>query len=323
MEPSDAHRNHPDLNALTLPELAAQLRQTGLTDRLIKLAFDEDLGESAHDWTGELMFTPEDQRRVQMRAREPGVLAGVEFLDDLVNAFSQPGEIECEVFMRDGECLEPGSVIAELSGSARAIVRLERTMLNLIARMSAIATRTNHFVTLVQGTDAQICDTRKTTPGLRAFEKYAVRCGGGTTHRMGLFDAVLIKDNHLAGIEGPEMASKIAAKLEAVAAKIASEAIGLWFVQVEVDTLEQLEGVLAAKPGTVDIILLDNMSTDQLRKAVAMRDALADGTGPQLEASGGISETTVSSIAQSGVDRISIGGLTHQAQSIDIGLDAI
>tara|TARA_R110002072_G_scaffold271010_1_gene430813 strand:+ start:28038 stop:28997 length:960 start_codon:yes stop_codon:yes gene_type:complete len=318
MEPSDAHRNHPDLNALTLPELAAHLRQTGLTARLITLAFDEDLGESAHDWTGELMFAPEDQRRVQMRAREPGVLAGVEFLDDLIKAFSQPGEIECVVSMDDGECLEPGSVIAELSGSARAIVRLERTMLNLIARMSAIATRTNHFVTLVQGTEAQICDTRKTTPGLRAFEKYAVRCGGGTTHRMGLHDAVLIKDNHLAGIEG----SNIAAKLEAVSAKINQEHIGLWFVQVEVDTLEQLEGVLSAKPGTVDIVLLDNMSTDQLRKAVAMRDALADGTGPQLEASGGISETTVSSIALCGVDRISIGGLTHQAQSIDIGLDA-
>jgi len=269
------------------------------------------------------MFAPEDQRRVQMRAREPGVLAGVEFLPDLIKAFSLPAQIEYSVAMRDGECLAPGSVIAELSGSARAIVRLERTMLNLIARMSAIATRTNHFVTLVQGMQAKICDTRKTTPGLRAFEKYAVRSGGGTTHRMGLFDAVLIKDNHLAGIEGPDMVSKIAAKLEAVAAKINHEHIGLWFVQVEVDTLEQLEGVLLAKPGTVDIVLLDNMSTDQLRKAVAMRDRLAGGTGPQLEASGGISETTVSSIAQCGVDRISIGGLTHQAQSIDIGLDSV
>jgi len=252
-----------------------------------------------------------------MRARESGVAAGMEFLGDLVEVFGRLGTISFTPKVSDSDQLEPGTVMGEFQGSARAIVALERTMLNLISRLSGIATRTDRFVNLVDGTKAKICDTRKTTPGLRAFEKYAVRCGGGVTHRMGLYDAILIKDNHIAGVEGTDLGTK----LELVAAKIASEHTKLWFVQVEVDTLDQLASVLGAKAGTVDIVLLDNMSTDQLTQAVAMRDQAHSAV--LLEASGGVSESTVRAIAQCQVDRISIGGLTHQAQSLDIGLDAV
>ena len=310
-----------DLNTLSLVDFAAYLRRNGHTRRLIELARVEDLGNPAHDWTGELMFGPEDQRRVQLRTRDSGVLAGITFLDDLIEVFDPGGTVGCTPMMHDGDALVPGDVLAEIQGNARTIVAMERTMLNLIARMSGIATRTNAFVSLVDGTHAKVCDTRKTTPGLRAFEKFAVRCGGGTTHRMGLYDAVLIKDNHLAGVAGDEIPSKI----ESIVDRVQSQGTALWFIQIEVDTLDQLEQVLRTKPGTVDIVLLDNMSIEQLARAVQQRDASksSGGTGPMLEASGGVSDKTVGAIAQTGVDRISIGGLTHQAQSLDIGLDII
>ncbi|PCI06912.1 nicotinate-nucleotide diphosphorylase (carboxylating) [bacterium] len=317
MERTDTPAKQQDLNTLTLPEFAELLRQSGYTRRLIELARDEDLGEPAHDWTGELMFASDDQSSVQMRSREPGVVAGLAFLKELVDAFDGMGEILWAAKVNDGDRVEPGTVLAEFSGNARALVALERTMLNLISRLSGIAARTNQFVQLVETTNAKICDTRKTTPGLRAFEKYAVRCGGGTTHRMGLYDAVLIKDNHLAGVSCENLATKI----EAVAYKIDNEATKLWFVQVEVDTLDQLKQVLGAKAGVVDIVLLDNMTIEELSQAVAMRDGSESRV--LLEASGGVSKATVSAIARTGVDRISVGGLTHQAQSLDIGLDSV
>ncbi len=317
MERADTHAKQQDLNTLTLPEFANFLRQSGYTGRLIDLARDEDLGEPTHDWTGELMFAPDDRSSVLMRSRETGIVAGLAFLNDLVDAFDGIGEIRWTAKVNDGDRVEPGTVLAEFSGNARALVALERTMLNLISRLSGIAARTNLFVQLVESTNTKICDTRKTTPGLRAFEKYAVRCGGGTTHRMGLYDAVLIKDNHLAGIEGKDLATKI----ESVAHKIDKEGTKLWFVQVEVDTLDQFKEVLRAKAGVVEIVLLDNMTTQQLSQAVKLRDE--SGSGILLEASGGVSHDTVAQIARTGVDRISIGGLTHQAQSLDIGLDSV
>ncbi len=302
---------------MTLPELADFLRQSGHLRRLIELAYDEDLGHPPRDWTGRVMLAPDDQHRVVMRTREAGIISGIAFLQDLLGVFGPSGQIQWEAKVTDGESIAPGTVLAEFSGNARAIVALERTMLNLIARLSGIATRTAEFVALVQGTRAKICDTRKTTPGLRAFEKYAVRCGGGTTHRMGLYDAVLIKDNHLARTNLEDFATRI----KEAAYKAQSEAgARVWFVQVEVDTLEQLEQVLGIEAGVVDIVLLDNMTPAQLARAVRRRDER--GSCVLLEASGGVSETTCRAIAQSGVDRISIGGLTHQAQSLDIGLDA-
>ncbi|MEX0876975.1 MAG: carboxylating nicotinate-nucleotide diphosphorylase [Phycisphaerales bacterium] len=306
-----------DLNALSLGGFAEHLRGTGAPRRLLELAHDEDLGDPPCDATGELMLGETDTRRVQVRSRSAGIVSGLAFLPDLIEVFADKGQITCWPHLEDGQAIEPGSVLAELSGDARAIVRIERTLLNLIARMSGIATRTAEFVGLVDGTTARICDTRKTTPGLRAFEKYAVRCGGGTTHRMGLYDAVLIKDNHLAGMAE----SDYAAALTRVAAAARGRERPVWFVQVEVDTLDQLARVLSAPQGTVDMVLLDNMGTDQLRRAVEMRDAA--GSGPLLEASGGVSRESVREIAQTGVDRISIGGLTHQAQSLDLGLDAV
>jgi len=305
-----------DPNSLTIAQFAGFLRQTGLPQRLIELARDEDLGGSLRDWTGEEMFAPSDTRRVLIRSRAAGIIAGVEFLPDLVAVFAQPGEIQCEAMVSDGDEIRVGTVIAELSGNARSIVRLERTMLNLLSRMSGIATRTSVFVELVSGTNAKICDTRKTTPGLRAFEKYSVRCGGGTTHRMGLYDAILIKDNHLDGIKDQDLATRIAS----LAYKRENKGTALWFVQVEVDRLEQFAKVLEIKPGVVDMVLLDNMNPDKLAQAVRMRAGA--GADLLLEASGGVSEDTARAIAESGVDRISIGGLTHQATSLDLGLDA-
>ena len=309
------HASKRDLNALTLPEFGSFLRDTGYPRRLLELASDEDLGYPPHDWTGELMFAQDDQREVVMRSRSDGIVAGIEFIGDLLEVFDQGNQIEWNPIACDGQCIESGDDLAKFSGNARALVRLERPMLNLIARMSGIATLTNVYVRLVDSSKTKVCDTRKTTPGLRAFEKYAVRCGGGTTHRMGLNDAVLIKDNHLAGLNAEQLANKI----EAVAQRARDEGLSLWFVQVEVDTIEQLDSVLSTKPGMVDIILLDNMTPETLRRCVRLRDE--SGLPVLLEASGGITKATIAEVGSTGVDRISIGALTHQAQSLDIGLD--
>lgn len=312
---SSAADRIPDPNALSLNDFAQQLRHVGLADRLLNLARDEDMGVPARDWTGELMFAPADMREVCLRAREPGVVSGLCFLPDLIAVFSPDNDIEHELHIADGQPIAPGDTLATLRGNARAIVALERTMLNLISRMSGIATRTRRFVGLVQGTGAKVCDTRKTTPGLRVFEKYAVRCGGGTTHRIGLYDAVLIKDNHIAGCTPDQ----IATRLREVAYTLSERSARLRFVQIEVDTLDQLDRVLDVCSGIVEIILLDNMSPDQLAQGVRMRDER--GIGVLLEASGGVNEQTIVAIAGSGVDRISVGGLTHQARSLDLGLD--
>lgn len=316
MHSIDARDPSLDPSADTLGEFSQRLRNTGFVRRLIELARDEDLGSPAHDWTGELMFEPDATRSVVLRSRQRGIVAGLAFLPDLIEVFADAGEIECECRMSDGDAIEAGSVIATLRGNARAIVRLERTMLNLISRMSGIATLTRQYVDLIEGTNASICDTRKTTPGLRVFEKYAVRCGGGVTHRMGLHDAVLIKDNHIAGMN-PSM---IATELAQLAYKLDSQGVRLWFVQIEVDSITQLEGVLQADHDALGLVLLDNMTPAQLRQAVEMRNRC--GSSLLLEASGGVNERTVRAIADSGVERISIGALTHQAQSIDLGLDS-
>lgn len=301
---------------LPLSKLASDLRYSGLIHRLIRLAHDEDLGPTTHDWTGELMFSLDQTSSVSLTMREGGAVSGLEFVPDILKVFVRPSEsVEWIPAVHDGDSVVAGTSLGRLEGSSIAIVRLERTLLNLVARLSGIATRTRKFVDLVQGTNACICDTRKTTPGLRVFEKYAVRCGGGVSHRMGLHDALLIKDNHLAGLD------KSAFKDRLQTASAQAREHNLSFVQVEVDTLNQLEWVLQLDAGIVDIVLLDNMPAETLIQAVKMRD----DTDPKLilEASGGVSEATVTRIAETGVDRISIGGLTHQAVSLDIGLDAL
>lgn len=298
----------------SLPEFASFLRSNGQIQRLLQIAYDEDLGPDAHDWTGELMFTSDQSSSANLSLREPATIAGLAFVSDILELFVRDGEsIVWQPAVQDGEQLEAGTPLGTLSGSSIALVRLERTLLNLVSRLSGIATRTRNFVNLAQGTNASICDTRKTTPGLRAVEKYAVRCGGGISHRMGLYDALLVKDNHLAGLDESAFKDRV------TVASSKARAQHLSFVQVEVDTLTQFKWILALDQGVCDIVLLDNMPPEILTQAVALRDA--SNPSLLLEASGGISESTLPSFAQTGIDRISIGGLTHQAVSVDIGLD--
>ncbi|MBO6739463.1 MAG: carboxylating nicotinate-nucleotide diphosphorylase [Phycisphaerales bacterium] len=306
-----------DPNDLSLNDFAQQLRRGGFIDRLLNLARDEDMGVPARDLTGELMFAPSDTREVLLRARQDGIAAGLAFMPDLIAVFSAENDIEHEIMLRDGDAVRAGVTMARLKGNAREIVAMERTMLNLLSRMCGIATLTSAYVDLVAGTSAKICDTRKTTPGLRVLEKYAVRCGGGTTHRMGLHDAVLIKDNHIAGLSEKELATK----LPDLTYTMTGSDAPIWFVQVEVDSLDQLRAVLSAESGMGDIVLLDNMTPEMLREAVAIRDE--SGVRVLLEASGGVNQRTVRAIAETGVERISVGSLTHQAQSIDLGLDSV
>ncbi|MEQ9207024.1 MAG: carboxylating nicotinate-nucleotide diphosphorylase [Phycisphaerales bacterium] len=324
MTASDSHDSSSGLarrtQELSLPDFAAKLRETGYIRRLLELARDEDLMSSAddqpHDWTGELMFTPEQHASANLVIREEGIVAGLAFVPDIINVFLRDNErMDWTPKIKDGTPVDPSTTLGTLSGSSIALVRIERTILNLLSRLSGIATKTNHAVQLVQGTNTHICDTRKTTPGLRVFEKYAVRCGGGTSHRMGLHDALLIKDNHLAGLD------ESAFKARVHAASIQAREHKLEFVQVEVDTLEQLGWLLSMDATSADIVLLDNMPPETLTKAVTMRNE--SNPNLLLEASGGINDTTLPAVAKSGVDRISMGALTHQAISLDIGLDTL
>jgi nicotinate-nucleotide pyrophosphorylase (carboxylating) len=240
-----------------------------------------------------------------MRAREPLVVAGLEFAKA---AFLQlSSAVKVEFLVHDGTHVACGDNLLRISGSARAILSAERVALNFVQRLSGIATLTAQYVAAVKGTRAQILDTRKTTPGWRRFEKYAVACGGGRNHRIGLFDMVLIKDNHLAALRN-EKPNAVAAAVRQARKKFPKLKI-----EVEADTLEQ---AAQAAEADADIILLDNMSVEQMRQAVKIAKGHA-----KTEASGGVSLATVRSIAGSGVDFISVGALTHSARAVDIGLD--
>lgn len=243
-------------------------------------------------------------------ARTPGVVAGLPVLS-LVARRLELGT-RCELNVHDGDRVERGTEIAHIAGNMRALLMLERTALNFLQRLSGVATLTARFVAAVSGTKARILDTRKTAPGWRALEKYAVRCGGGRNHRIGLYDAVLIKDNHLAWLAHGGVADPIA---EAVKTARANSTTGT-VVEVEVDDLDQLDKALAIYP---DIILVDNLGPDILQEAVRRRDARAPAV--RLEASGGVNLATVAALARTGVDRISVGALTHSAPALDIGLD--
>jgi nicotinate-nucleotide pyrophosphorylase (carboxylating) len=276
---------------------------------LIELALTEDLGQ-AGDITSAATIPREALGRARLVARAPGVLAGLPVVQQMVEQFDLTQD--WRPHLPDGAALEPGSLIAELAGPVRAILALERTALNFLQRLSGIATQTARFVAATRGTRAAIYDTRKTTPGWRALEKYAVRCGGGRNHRMGLFDAVLIKDNHLDALRSQGVADAVGTAV--ASARRAS--CGSVAIEVEVDTLEQLDAALRCGP---DIILVDNLGPESLFEAVRRRDASAPGI--TLEASGGISLETVAAVARTGVDRISVGALTHSAPALDIALD--
>ncbi len=272
-------------------------------DRAVKAALAEDIGGG--DVTTLATVPSSAVARALMKAREPLVVAGLAFAK---RAFQQLApSTEFTHCASDGEVLKEGGILLELTGPARAILTAERVALNFIQRLSGVATLTAQFVEAVKGTNAHILDTRKTTPGWRRFEKYAVTCGGGRNLRLGLYDMALIKDNHLAVLRG-EPPNAVAAAIQRVRAKFPNLK-----VEVEADTLEQAEQAAAAG---ADIILLDNMTLIQLRLAVQNVRGRAE-----TEASGGVNLASVRAIAETGVTYISVGALTHSARAVDIGLD--
>jgi nicotinate-nucleotide pyrophosphorylase (carboxylating) len=276
--------------------------------RLVELALAEDLG-STGDRTSEALIPADQPGRAVFVARVPGIVAGVP-VAGLVIAAVDP-TLNLDVHVPDGSPVERGNRIATVAGPLRSILIAERTALNFMQRLSGVATLTRKYVDAISGLKAKVLDTRKTTPGWRLLEKYAVRVGGGSNHRIGLHDGILIKDNHLAGLGDPTTAVRRAVELSR--AHPGNDGLP---VEVEVDSLEQLEQALAVLP---EIVLLDNMPPDRLRAAVARRDAVAPGT--LLEASGGVNLSTIRAIAETGVDRISVGAVTHSAPALDIALD--
>jgi nicotinate-nucleotide pyrophosphorylase (carboxylating) len=282
---------------------------------LVRLAIREDLDRGVDLTT--ISTVPESlNAQADIVARVPGMAAGFAVLESIVRDLDAP--IECKIYQQDGQAFEKGDVLATISGPARDLLTCERTILNFLGRLCGIATWTARHVEKISGTGAELNDTRKTTPGWRRLEKYAVRCGGGTNHRTGLFDAVLIKDNHLA-CRAHESGRKLTPREAVEHARAFLKEYGSpenTVVQIEVDTLEQLLSALQANP---DIILLDNMDCCTLEKAVAYRNDGFDGV--LLEASGGVNLDTIGAIAHTGVDRISVGALTHSATNLDLGLD--
>jgi len=275
---------------------------------LVRTALFEDL-RGRVDLTTQLMIPDQAQGTIQIVSRQPGVLAGGVIIPLIIEEL--PGTVELTDLLPDGSPLQPGTVIARLQGAVRTLLTAERTILNFMTMLSGVATLTNQYVLAVAGTPARILETRKTLPGLRALQKYAVRCGGGTNHRIGLYDAVLVKDNHLAWYHSQHAGSLA----DAVRHVRTGAPVGMT-IEFEVDSLQQLEEMLPARP---DIVLLDNMTTEQLQLAVHLRDVAAPEV--LLEASGGVNLATVAAIARTGVDRISIGAITHSAPALDLGFD--
>ncbi|WP_404405029.1 carboxylating nicotinate-nucleotide diphosphorylase [Pelagibacterium halotolerans] len=271
-----------------------------IVEAAVRMAFAEDLGQ-AGDITSQATIGPNATAVARINARESGVICG---LDCALAAFSAIGDgLSVETFLRDGDRVEAGTAVLQVSGNARLVLAAERTALNFMTHLSGIATLTRRFADAVSHTPAHICCTRKTTPGLRALEKYAVRCGGGHNHRYGLDDAILIKDNHIA----------VAGSVTEAVAAARTFAGHLVAIEVEVDTLTQLAEALDAG---AEAVLLDNMSNEVLREAVALTAGRA-----KLEASGNVTLERVASIAESGVDYISTSRITMAAIPLDLGLD--
>ncbi len=310
-----------DWNALALPQLFEALARADATEAVTR-AFAEDLGTdhlgTDHlgvgglnaDVTSVVTIGAETRGRARVVSRSSGVIAGLR----VVELIAQRVNLALTIHVDDGQRVERGTRIATLEGPLRALLACERTMLNFLTLLSGNATLASQFVEAIHPSHAVICDTRKTLPGLRTLQKYATRCGGATLHRIGLFDAVLLKDNHLAAMEPTELAARVrSASLDARARQPVA------FVECEVDSLEQLDQLLTLEAGVLDMVLLDNMTPAMLAEAVRRRDLSAPHL--LLEASGGVRLDTVRRIAASGVDRISVGAITHSAAALDIGLD--
>jgi nicotinate-nucleotide pyrophosphorylase (carboxylating) len=287
-------------------------RERRAAEVLIVQALVEDLGEKG-DITSTAIIPSHARGSARLVARSPGVLAGLMAVEQLAAEFELFDH--WEPLLADGDSLEPGSVIARVAGPMRSLLAMERIALNFLQRLSGIATLTARFVAAVAGTRAAIYDTRKTTPGWRALEKYAVRCGSGLNHRFGLYDAILIKDNHLAWLEAAAGSGGPDPIAAAIAAARANTRPGTT-VEIEVDSLEQLDRALVCCP---DIVLVDNLKPEVVAEAVRRRDNVAPLV--QLEASGGVNLASVRALAETGVDRISIGALTHSAPALDLAFD--
>ncbi|MGB9026688.1 MAG: carboxylating nicotinate-nucleotide diphosphorylase [Rhodomicrobium sp.] len=270
---------------------------------VVRAALEEDLG-LAGDITTNALIPADAVSEATLALREDGRIAGLPLAIAAFRALDPQMAIETHI--HEGALAGAGTAIVRLSGKTRAILSAERAALNLLQHLSGVATATHHFVEAVAGTHARIVCTRKTTPGLRAFEKYAVRAGGGSNHRFGLFDAVLIKDNHIAA------AGSVSAAIERAHAAVGH----MVKIEVEVDTMAQLEEALHHP---IDAVLLDNMAVPELKNAVARAKALRPAI--LCEASGGVRLVTVRAIAETGVDMISVGALTHSVAALDIGLD--
>ncbi len=277
----------------TLPRL--------LIDDAITAALREDWGR-AGDVTGQATIPAEAQADAKIVSRQSGRVSGMDLVESVCR-LTDPS-LHFETYALDGDEITPGQTVAKIKGPARALLACERVGLNFLGHLSGIATATAAFVEAISHTRAKIVCTRKTTPGLRAFEKYAVRCGGGANHRFGLDDAVLIKDNHIA----------VAGGVRTAIDRARAFAGHLMKIEIEVDTLDQLNEAIEARP---DVIMLDNMDPDMLRTAVA----IVKGSNILLEASGGITLKSAGAIAEAGVDLISSGWITHSAPSLDLGLD--
>lgn len=322
-----AMRTSDRFNHLSLPDLYRALSGGGLVRRLLEIARDEDLGVAPEDAaarglapsggsgdiTCDCCVSPRSMAVGSIVARAEGVICGMETLPHLVETFGPACVVEAN--MSDGAHVPAGTTLGIVRGPLDEMLGLERTLLNLLSRLSGVASRSARFVRAIpSGSRAKLYDTRKTTPGMRVLEKYAVRCGGGFCHRIGLFDAVLIKDNHLAGVSVSELPGFV--ERAARAARVKGNPA---FIEVEVDSLEQFQALLTLPPDCIDIVLLDNMSCEQMSRAASMRDRLRPSL--ELEASGGVTLESIASIAGTGVDRISVGGLTHSAVGLDIALD--
>lgn len=261
-----------------------------------------------------LVSIPEDAAGVAyIASKVNGVFAGRAVLDLLAQEYG--GALVVERLVEDGDRLSAGTKVATLRGSVRLLLGIERTLLNFLQRLCGVASLTRQYVDAVAGTHARILDTRKTIPGWRQLDKYAVRCGGGLNHRFGLHDAILVKDNHLASIPTGQLAGRVFQMLNEASALSPAPA----FVEIEVDTLEQFDELL--KVVGIDVILIDNFQPEQMSEAVRRRDAAGLRGKVALEASGGVDMTTVAGIARTGVERISVGALTHSAPALDLHLE--
>jgi nicotinate-nucleotide pyrophosphorylase (carboxylating) len=284
------------------------------TKALIDLAVREDLGSG--DKTVELAIPAGQQSSATVVARKPGVISGTYLLPAILSRYSP--ELKATIRTMDGETVAVDQVVARIAGPTRALLSAERVVLNFLSHLSGIATLTKKYVDAVAFLEKPpaITDTRKTTPGFRTLDKYAVRCGGGVNHRIGLYDGVMLKDNHLAALREQLGGNQTLAQLTGHIRARLDRSITLW---LEVDTLEQLREAMQGVRGA-DIILLDNFTPERMHEAVAIRNS-AGTTGVLLEASGGVTLEKLPEIARSGIDRISIGALTHSAPILDLSME--